>query len=375
MRSAGFGNTRIYVNFDRLTESDMASYNVYVSTDRDEVLSMTDPTATVSQASSGSTMTAEVGGLVNGTTYFIAMEGVDEGGNTSENRTNKFADGTVATGLPEATVGPAGLLGEKGCALVPGEGLPSMLIFALAAPLALILVVRIRRARRILIFLVVASALLTVSAGELSAQEGAVTESEVAATGLRAESPQLGFLEVGVGFWIPKSGVLDSFFGKCCNVMPKIQGGVLFQKRYGAELGVGFLYKSGAAVGQTSGQKSQDRFNFILVPIETNFAWRADYFTWRALVPYLKVGGDYVYFREGESGGSIQGWKFGVHGEGGIQINLGEIADVRQSLDGDFGINDFFMTLGARYQWINSFGKKGLDLSGPVFSLSFLFEF
>jgi len=59
-----------------------------------------------------------------------------------------------------------------------------------------------------------------------------------------------------------------------------------------------------------------------------------------------------------------------------MQINLKAIdPDGIKSLDDDFGINDLFVTLEAQYQFINSFGSTGLDLSGPVFSIGFLFEF
>lgn len=121
MRSTGFGNDRVYINFDRIDVSDMSSYNIYADTDPAAVLTKTDASASVSQAASGSSQTGEVGGLTNGTLYYIAMEAVDAGGNKSPSRTNTFADGMVASASPEETVGPAGLLGEKGCVLISGS--------------------------------------------------------------------------------------------------------------------------------------------------------------------------------------------------------------------------------------------------------------
>ncbi|MFH0798953.1 MAG: hypothetical protein V2A66_02085 [Pseudomonadota bacterium] len=121
MDSTGFGEGRIYVNFERLTVSDMASYRVYVDTDPNAVLTKTDAAATVAQASSGSTQSAEVDGLTDGTTYYVAMDAIDTGGLVSRSRTNTFKDGTVATGLPEMTVGPAAMMGEKGCSVVRGD--------------------------------------------------------------------------------------------------------------------------------------------------------------------------------------------------------------------------------------------------------------
>ena len=35
---------------------------------------------------------------------------------------------------------------------------------------------------------------------------------------------------------------------------------------------------------------------------------------------------------------------------------------------------DVYLTLGAEYDWIDSFGKRGLNLSGPVYTAGLLFE-
>ncbi len=110
--------------------------------------------------------------------------------------------------------------------------------------------------------------------------------------------------------------------------------------------------------------------------METNFAWRLNYWTWDYIVPYVKVGLDYVYFRENSSGNKTQGVKLGYHGAGGMQINMKIIGpDAIKSMDADFGINNMFVTLEAQYQMIDNFGGQGLDLSGPLFSIGFLFEF
>ena len=189
-------------------------------------------------------------------------------------------------------------------------------------------------------------------------------------------SPQWWSMEVKTGFWMPQGSAVKHFFENCCNLITRIQGGLLVHGRYGAELGVGFLYKSGDAAGTLTGETSQDRFNFILVPIETNFAWRLNYWSWDYVVPYIKAGFDYVYFREGLNSKSTQGLKYGVHGVAGAQIDLKLIDEgAIKGLDDDFGINDLFITLEAQYQYINNFGSEGLNLSGPVYSIGLLFTF
>lgn len=210
----------------------------------------------------------------------------------------------------------------------------------------------------------------------LCAEEKAIEERLAPAVDLSARvSPQRWSVELKTGFWLPQNFVLKSFFTNCCNMISGFEGGLLLHKRYGIMQSLTFLYKSADAVGVTSGTASQDRFNIILIPMATSFVWRADYFSWRYLVPFARAGIDYVFYREGDKGGSTKGMKFGIDGGGGVALNIGEIGDISGMMDSDFGINDLFMTFEARYQWINNFGGKGLDLSGGLYSVGLLFEF
>lgn len=383
MLSSGFGNERVYVTFQRLTASDMSTYRIYADTDPAQVAIKTEVAATVSQESSGSTQTGHVDGLVNGTLYYLAMEAVDANGNISPSRTTQFSDGSLATGTPEETVGPAGLLGEKGCGLVAASGgrncrnilivMFALMVILLARMRRILNVWRLLRPFGLAMTIVLIGILISSVSG---AQEKTIVEEDVASVNYgKRESPQMWQLELKTGFWLPQNAVLKSFFGDCCNLITRIEGGLLLKRRYGVEAGVGFLYRNASARGVTSGAASEDSFNFILIPIETNFVWRADYFDWRYIIPFVRPGFDYVYFREGDRGSTTQGIKYGMHFGGGVAINIGEMADVSDILDSESGINDFFLTLEGRYQWINNFGGKGLDLSGGVYSIGLLFEF
>jgi hypothetical protein len=372
IRSTGFGNGRIYVTFDRMDVADLASYDVYVDTDSTQVLIKEEASATVAQTTSGNTLTAEISNLTNGTVYYIAMDAVDEAGNRSATRTNTFADGTLAYEIPEVTFGPTGFLGESGCSLNHGDAnrWPAAIIILLAIAIAGLARLRIRH----LCILLIGLSLIIPSAA-LAQEEGEVEEREVAAVDFTGPSPQMWSFEVKTGFWIPKNVVMDHFFTKCCNMWTQVQGGLLINRRYGVELGVGVLYKTGSALGVDSGRVSQDRFGFLLIPMETSFTWRADYFDWRYLVPYAKAGFDGVIFREGMHGRTTKGIKFGMHTAGGVAINIGVIGDASKELDEEYGINDMFLTLEAQYHWIDNFGGKGLDLSGQLYSIGLLFEF
>ncbi len=356
IRSTGFGNASIYVTFDRLDVADMNNYNIYVDTDPAAVLTKTEIAASPAQAASGDTQEAKVSGLTNSLTYYIAMEAVDAGGNVSLTRSSTFPDGSPAFAIPQETGGPCEFAGETGCSLmrVKASPYPAILI---SLSLALLVVFRIGKKKASILILVAA----TLISSEAFAKE---------------PSSQWWSLEVKTGFWMPKNGNVGHFFGDCCNLITRIQGGLLAHGRYGAEAGVGFFVKDGQAAGLITGEESQDSFNFFMMPFETNFVWRVDYWNWDYFLPYLKAGVDYVFFRENLQGKTTKGLKFGMHGVIGAQLNLKVIdEDAMRSLDDDLGINDMFLTFEAQYQYINNFGGKGLNLSGPVFSIGFLFEF
>lgn len=387
--STSFGNERIYVTFDRITAADMSKYRLYVDTDEATALAMADPTVEVAQASSGTTQTAEITGLVNDTLYYVAVDAVDANGNVSASR-------SVASESPAATMGPAELLGESGCALVvtPDDGrsraggnpvdfsgcpitASGMTMMLLGSLLTLSVIVIMRMKRRGTFFFAFI-AFMSFACVSFAQQETAITESEITPNiELGKESPQLWELEVKTGFWMPMNSTLKQSFGYCCNLITRIEGGLLLKKRYGIGVGAGFLYKKANAQGTGShaGETSSDRFTFLLFPFETNFTWRMQYASLPYVVPYTRVGVDYVVFRESLTGRTTSGVKYGAHGGLGLQIDIGTIGDVSRDLDDEFGINEFFFTLETMYQWIDNFGGKGLDLSGPVFSAGLLFEF
>ena len=118
IQSTGFGSGRAYVNFSRLTASDISYYNIYADTDAATVQTKTGVSATVTQPASGDTVEGSVSGLANGTTYYLAVEGVDSA-STVGPRAYLLSNGSAASAVPQETVGPSGLSGETGgCSLV-----------------------------------------------------------------------------------------------------------------------------------------------------------------------------------------------------------------------------------------------------------------
>ncbi|MBU4484546.1 WD40 repeat domain-containing protein [bacterium] len=371
IEGAGFGNGRVYLDFTRLTAEDISYYNIYVSIADDiSTRATADAVGTVSQPTSGSTLTAEISGLTNGVTYYLGVEGVDSNDNVGT-RSYQDSSGVSVSATPLATGGPAAFSGESGCSLFV-VGLPAIalakegrssfvtchVIFLLVSIFTLVFF----RGGYLKIFKIsVVFFLILLFSNNAFAREF---------------SPQNWGTEIKVGWWMPSNSTTDQFFGNCCNEMYRLQGGYLYKSMLQAMIGFGFLMENGSAVAVSDGTTSRDKFNFMLIPIETSCAFRADFKENQIVVPYVKVGIDYIFFRENVKGNTTKGVKYGLNAGGGIQFLL-EWID-RQASDEtemDSGINDIYLTLEAEYKWVDNFGGSGLDLSGPIYSVGLLFEY
>jgi hypothetical protein len=368
LRSTSFGNGKVFVNFDRLTDSDISSYTIHADTVAADLTGTPDFSGSVSQPASGTTVTGSVSGLTNGTTYFIAVEAVDAAGNVGT-RTSSLS-GSTASAIPQQIIGITGSVGENGCTLIR-EPRP-----ANQRPMGILLCL-------LVLGLLYVGARLIASTNRGSINDiptklflGAIlliiTLSSVADA--KELSPQFYTFEFKFGEFIPTDSSTKGFLTTCCNDQYELEWGLLFDSKYGIELGIGFMFEERNAVGGTNGAVSQDRFNFMTFPIQNSFTFRADFKENQIIVPYVKAGPDYVLFRENVRGAVTKGIKYGLHGTAGLQILL-EFMDQAWDMEKSWGVNDVYLTLEAEYAYINSFKSTGLDLSGWKFSGGFLFEF
>ncbi|MBI1908756.1 MAG: hypothetical protein HYS22_01105 [Deltaproteobacteria bacterium] len=188
-------------------------------------------------------------------------------------------------------------------------------------------------------------------------------------------TPQWFSLELKGGFWLPQDKTTDSLLGLCCHGTIGTEFGFLWQSKFGAEIGVGFLKDGGHALGKGSGRVSGDTFDLLLLPMKNNFTFRADFQENQIVVPYVKSGFDYVYYRENLEGKVTQGLKTGYHGTAGVQFLMEFAESLTHEMEQEMGINDLYLTLEGQFAKVDSFGKTGLDLSGWTLQAGLLFEF
>ena len=370
VNSSSFGNKKVYVTFGRLTDADISQYHLVAKLAANQAsptcpgsLDFTDSpdgTGTLDQgACATSPCTGSVSGLTNGAVYCVAVRAEDDGGQIGD-----FGTGTDSIS-PERTVGPAGLLGEAGCGLRRDSD-PSLVGFGMTVLILLtpmLVILSCRRRRRI----------SPVSSGDPSLSLRMTwafgmtfllvlfLSFNVFASEIPSEHKWFSF-ELKGGVWYPTNLLIQDFYGKWGNLMAETEFGLLYKSQFNATIGTGYLRESGAAVGVTSGAASGDTVTLLQIPIRMNFIYRFDYKEEQILVPYVGAGPDYVFFRENVGSDVTKGWKFGIHGEGGVAILLDRIEDIGSSL-ADSGIDDIYFTLEGRYSKIDGFKSTGLDLS------------
>lgn len=372
-----FGNQKAFVDFDESPDEDIASYTIFAEPAEDQTNptcpgSLTfDSTSTVSgeitpDVCENETCEATIQPLTNDVTYCVAVIATDEAG-------NKSIIATFTTPVtPEQTVGPAGFLGETNlfkCSLnqnsKPNSSPYNWLIFL--TPLLLLLVKRFAKspirqvAKSILIYTTSITLLLTFIAPSTAHAE--------------ERTPQNWTLEVKAHMWIPTDSAVKNFVGTCCNFGGEIEFGWLYRNRYNFTMTTGIGVITGNAVGVSSGAASGDKYTLLMFPVRFDFIYRFDFKSEQLFLPYVRVGGDAVIFKETAGGTSTSNIKFGFHGGAGLGILLDKAEGMGSQLEDEIGINDVYLIIEGRYAMINSFKSTGLDLSGFYPYLGVLFEF
>lgn len=354
---SSFGNQKAYINFTRLTASDISYYRIYASTDATTVTTTTTVATTVTQGSDA-TLTGTVTGLSNSTLYYLAIDAVDNNGNVGP-RTSTLSNGSSISATPQQTVGPAGLSGETGCSLTPRVREGKMVLGMMLLMLTGLLTWR-RRYWRLLGLVLIAATLCATPA--------------LAQTGDGSAFKRFGWsVDMRLSLWQPTASATKTFFPAFFNWTGSIGGGFLYNEQIGAEASVGVFYKTGKSVSAATGAVSQDAFKLLTIPMTLGGNYHFLYSRKQPVAPYVRGGLEFDYFRENDDGNIIKGVKKGLYGGGGLQI---PISRWLEGMDAErHGDSQVYIITEAIYRWVNDFGAAGLDLSGANYSLGVLFTF
>lgn len=362
----GLGDGYLVLSIEGISDEDLASYTVYVSTtsfepsdwatggpDFDGETELEAPI--VVEAEGGEDVDVRITPLTNGQTYYLAVRATDEGGLEGD-----MSD--VVSGTPKPTYSAAEAAGEEGgypeCG--PGLGAVGWLVLLGAG-------VAVRR-RRHLAAAVLASALVVPS---------------VASAGERREdaTPAVGNFEIHYGKIKFEDAVLQQYYGDTANDMVYVEIGPQFFRVLEIDMGFGF-YQDLAYKRTEDDEQGSERNMFTFMPLSLSGTLRAHILDEQLLVPFGTVGFDYAFFSDKFWDSSLDepdttskaGAKTGWHWAVGGNLLLDFFAPGRAAtLETQSGINDTFLVFEYRQQKIDN--GSGFDFAGRVISVGLKLDF
>lgn len=339
------------VSFDGIPDLDLDYYEIYITT---ESFAKSDwstggpefdiggnvSSPITHSANGGDSVTLEISPLVNGTPYYVAVRAFDQGG-------LEGPMSNVVSGIPRSTMGAAQLAGETGgapCNTGPTRSMGWITMIGL-------IIAVFRRGRHwkmlapVLIFLLVPQVGL--------AKKGKKNLMKV------DETPAWGNFEARYGVITLTDERISDVYNENSHNIFQLEFGTQIYRFLEFDLGVGFAQELAWTV-DASGNPSGQRTMLTWIPLSADVVLRLHILDEQPLVPYARVGSDYVLWNEQwDAGGAdkeiLSGAKVGWHFGFGINLLLDMLAPARASqLEAQTGINDTYLTVEWRRQWIDS---------------------
>jgi len=193
---------------------------------------------------------------------------------------------------------------------------------------------------------------------------------------VRAENQSQDFsASFWVGYYLPK----DPSFQKIYSDDGEMAGFLEFSKTWlsqiEAAVGIGGTYFTGHTLND-DGTASIDKSTMTLAPGYLQCSYLFHYAQEQKLVPYLGGGLDAWGYQENKAGNSIEGVKYGYHGLAGVRFLLDWLdPQAAKSSFQEYGVENTYLVLEARWLQIDNFGEHKLDFSGPLYRIGLLWEF
>ena len=355
----GFGDQRIEVQLNGISDEDLSHYVVFVSAvpfTPDDYPAEGPPFTGVEgdrtgaelklprrvEAAPGKDKTISIDSLTNGATYYLAVRAYDQAGQES-------AMSNVVNETPRETFGASDLVNEKGGHSCSAVGASSVGLLALLGGL----LAGTRRS-------VVGAAV--VAAAVVSQPALADTDSEWPQKGQKFSDFVGRTFEARYGDQTFDDPVMDQVFGDSHRIFWLEYGMTLFElTEFTVASG---LYKDPGHRVDAAGNSSADDDTMQAIPFSVDATFRLDVLPEQPIVPFAGFGYDYWLWEESWTGGDKSGGKSGTHTSMGVNVLLDIFQPGRASrLEASSGITDSYISIEWRKQ---SIGTSGLSFSGEA---------
>ena len=387
----GFGDRRIEIAFDGVTDADLDAYEVYVATEPFDPTSFAsggpiyngtarfENPLVLSDAKHSTETTISIEPLENDVKHYIAVRAVDSG--DKESALSNVVSGTPSRGLTgaEAAGESGGSPCSEGCAT---QGSSTGWGWATAVLVGLGLV---RRRRHVAAAFAAAMALGSLAVAT-PAQAKDDDHSRQSILVRKDSSPVVGNFEFRYGSFAIEDPDISSVYNSSLDMFQFEAGPQILRF---AEIDVGFnlVRNKSNPVRALDGASSSDEIRLTIIPITLDVTLRAHVLDEQPVVPFVRYGWDYAFFSErrlGEDNATpVRGAKTGSHLGAGVNLLLDILSPNRASLlEAQSGINDTWVTLEWRRNRIDDRSRpwgapknKGFNFSGDVFSVGLKIDY
>ncbi|MEN0066289.1 MAG: hypothetical protein AAGA48_29395 [Myxococcota bacterium] len=387
----GFGDRRVTLEFEGISDEDLSLYRVYVSTepftpDDEWPNEQSGPdyrgdTNLVApfdvEAEPGEQQQIAIFPLRNGVTHYIAVRAVDQGGKESEMK--RVVEGVPERGqtLSERTNEPGGAPCATGVRAASGGAMLGLIGAGLL----------FRRRQGALLALGLAIGGLGLASPAQAQDDDGYSRQSVWQR--KDSTPVRANLELRYGVHsladedaaaLYDESVVDSF---------TIEVGPQIFRFVEIDLGVGLIRENSFTVRPGSLIQSNDGMRLTVFPAYLDISARAHVFDEQPVVPFFRFGFDYAFWNEsvetpnGERRNAARGAKAGSHYGAGLNLLIDTLSPNRASLlEAQTGINDTWLTLEWRRNRIDARNRpwqaavdQGFTLSGDVFSVGLKLDY
>ncbi|MEO0606269.1 MAG: hypothetical protein AAF211_32875, partial [Myxococcota bacterium] len=300
-QDVGWGNRRIELTFDGIGDADLDSYEVCVSTEPFEPTDFPEgcPTYTgasgfvnpfVEQADPDTVVTISIEPLENDVKHYIAVRAVDQGGQVSPlsrvvSETPSY--GVTAAGLAQETGGSPC---TEGCSTSGGR--------AWGLGLAALLAVGLVRRRG------VAALFFAAMVGSLAVATPALAQDDDGQKSiwLRKDStPVRGDFEFRYGSFVVDDPEIRRVHGNSINLWQIEVGPQIFRVAE-IDFGIALANPRSSIVNENNGARSLDDTRLRIIPVNVDVTLRAHILDEQPVVPFVRYGWDYAFFRDSRVG-------------------------------------------------------------------------
>jgi hypothetical protein len=194
---------------------------------------------------------------------------------------------------------------------------------------------------------------------------------------VHAESQAKGIsASLWAGYYLPKDPSFQEIYSDDGKLAGFLEFSKIWLNQIEATLGGGWIHFSGHTLDKHD-DSSRDKATLDLAAGYFQCSYLFRYAREQKLIPYLGGGLDTWGYQEvKEDDETIKGVKYGYHGMAGIRFLLDWLDPLAaKSSSQEYGIENTYLVLEARWLKIDNFGENKLDLSGPLYRVGLLWEF